>query len=130
MDAIHSKRDKQALQNKHNYIHVHIKYPKGVRRDIWLVCSGYQEPQGKKERTRLTVGGDQIEYPGDKSTRTSGLTTAKILINSVISTLGAKFLVIDINNFYLNTPSEDLNIWSSTYRRSLRKRLISTILLS
>jgi hypothetical protein len=32
------------------------------------------------------------------------LTTAKNLINSVISTLGAKFLVIDINNFYLNTP--------------------------
>jgi hypothetical protein len=58
----------------------------------------------EKERTRLTVGGDQIEYPGDKSTRTAGLTTAKILINSVISTLGAKFLVIDIKNFYLNTP--------------------------
>jgi hypothetical protein len=32
------------------------------------------------------------------------LTTAKILINSVISTLGAKFLVIDIKKFYLNTP--------------------------
>jgi hypothetical protein len=32
------------------------------------------------------------------------LTTAKILINSVISTLGAKLLVIDIDNFYLNTP--------------------------
>jgi hypothetical protein len=32
------------------------------------------------------------------------LTTAKILINSVISTLGAKFLVIDITNFNLNTP--------------------------
>jgi hypothetical protein len=58
----------------------------------------------EKERTRLTVGGDQIEYPGDKSTRTAGLTTAKILINSVISTLRAKFLVIDIKNFYLNTP--------------------------
>jgi hypothetical protein len=35
----------------------------------------------EKERTRLTVGGDQIEYPADKSTRTAGLTTAKILIN-------------------------------------------------
>jgi hypothetical protein len=58
----------------------------------------------EKERTRLTVGGDQIEYPGDKSTRTAGLTTAKILINSVISTPNAKFLVIDIKNFYLNTP--------------------------
>jgi hypothetical protein len=57
----------------------------------------------EKERTRLTVGGEQIEYPGDKSTRTAGLTTAKILINRVISTLGAKFLVIDMN-FYLNTP--------------------------
>jgi hypothetical protein len=58
----------------------------------------------EKERTRLTVGGDQIEYPGDKSTQTAGLTTARIFINSVISTLGARFLVIDINIFYLNTP--------------------------
>jgi hypothetical protein len=32
------------------------------------------------------------------------LTTAKILINSVTSTLGAKFLFIDIKKFYLNTP--------------------------
>jgi hypothetical protein len=58
----------------------------------------------EKERTRLTVGGDQIEYPGDKSTRTAGLTTAKTLINNVISTLGTKFLVIDITFIYLNTP--------------------------
>jgi hypothetical protein len=55
---------------------------------------------------RLTVGGDQFEYPGDKSTTTAGLTRAKVLINSVISTQGAKFLVIDINTFYLNTPFE------------------------
>jgi hypothetical protein len=65
---------------------------------------GIKDHKEEKERTRLTVGGDQIEYPGDKSTRTAGLTTAKILINSVISTLGAKFLVIDIKIFYLNTP--------------------------
>jgi hypothetical protein len=58
----------------------------------------------EKECTILTVGGDQIEYPGDNSTRTAGLTTAKTLINSVISTLGAKFLVIDIKKIYLNTP--------------------------
>jgi hypothetical protein len=58
----------------------------------------------EKERTRLTVGGDTIEYTGNKSTGTVGLTTAKNLINNVISTLGAKFLVIDITHFYLNTP--------------------------
>jgi hypothetical protein len=45
-----------------------------------------KDHKDKKERTRLTVGGDQIEYPGDKSTRTAGLTTAKNLINNVIST--------------------------------------------
>jgi hypothetical protein len=50
------------------------------------------------------VGGDQIEYPGDKSTHTEVLTTAKILINKIISTKGAIFLVVDIKNFYLNTP--------------------------
>jgi hypothetical protein len=63
-----------------------------------------KDQKEEKERTRLTVGGDQIEYPGDKSTRTAGLTTTKILINSVISTVGAKFLVIDIKKIYLNTP--------------------------
>jgi hypothetical protein len=42
------------------------------------------------------VGGYQIEYHGDKSTRTAGLITAKIFINSLISTKGARFLVVDI----------------------------------
>jgi hypothetical protein len=64
------------------------------------------EHKEERERTILTVGGDQIEYPGDKSTRTAGLITAKILINSVISTKGARFLVVDIKNFYLDTPLE------------------------
>jgi hypothetical protein len=81
-----------------------VKYPKGTESYIRLICSGYKRSQGRKKRTRLTVGGDQIEYPGDKSTGTAGLTITKILINSVISTPNAKFLVIDITNFYLNTP--------------------------
>jgi hypothetical protein len=69
-----------------------------------------KEQKEERESTILTVGGDKIEYPGDKSTRTAGLTTAKILINSVISTKGARFLVVDIKNFYINPPSEDWNI--------------------
>jgi hypothetical protein len=78
--------------------------PKGGKVTYGSFVVDIKDHKEEKERTRLTVGGDQIEYPGDKSTRTAGLTTAKILINSVISTQGAKFLVIDINNFYLNTP--------------------------
>jgi hypothetical protein len=78
--------------------------PKGRKVIYGSFVVDIKDHKEEKERTRLTVGEDQIEYPGDKSTRTAGLTTAKILINSVISTLRAKFLVIDINNFYLNTP--------------------------
>jgi hypothetical protein len=48
------------------------------------------------ECTHLTVGGDQIEYPGNKSTRTTGITTGNLILNSTISTPGARFLVIKI----------------------------------
>jgi hypothetical protein len=78
--------------------------PKGRKVKYGSFVVDSKDHKEEKERTRLTVGGDQNEYPGDKSTLTTGLTMAKILINSVISSLGAKFLVIDIKNFYLNTP--------------------------
>ena len=55
-------------------------------------------------RVRFTAGGDQIDYPGDVSTKTSDMITAKILFNSVISTSGARFLSVDLKDFYLNTP--------------------------
>jgi len=54
-------------------------------------------------RTRLTVDGNLIDFPGNKSTPTVDLLTAKLLINSTISTPGAVFLGIDLANFYLNT---------------------------
>ncbi len=37
---------------------------------------------------------------------TVGMLTVKVLLNSVISTPGAKFMTIDIKNFYLCTPME------------------------
>jgi hypothetical protein len=76
--------------------------PKGRKVIYGSFVLDIKEHKEEQERTRLAVGGDQIEYPADKSTRTTGLTTARIIINSVI--------VIDIKNFYLNTPSDDLDI--------------------
>ena len=60
----------------------------------------------KKEvnRTRLTVGGDRINYPGDCSTPTADLVLIKTHLNSVISKKGARYMTLDIKNFYLNTP--------------------------
>jgi hypothetical protein len=96
--------------------------PKGRKVTYGSFVVDIKDNKEEKERTRLTVGRDQIENPGDKSTRTAGLTTTKNLINIVISTLDGRFLVIDIKKFYLNTPSDNSNTWSSIYLHSLRKR--------
>ena len=58
----------------------------------------------EKERTRLTVGGNLIDYPDSTSTPTADLTTIKCLVNSTLSTDNAKMMMADIKNFYLNTP--------------------------
>ena len=55
-------------------------------------------------RVRLTVGSDVINCPGDYGTPTADMITVKMLLNSVMSTKGAKFMSIYIKNFYLNTP--------------------------
>ena len=60
--------------------------------------------KAKKNRTRFTVGGDRINYPGKVATPTADILMAKCLFNSVISTKGAKFMTMDISNFYLMTP--------------------------
>ena len=58
------------------------------------------------ERTRLTVGGNKIEYPDDVSAPTSDITQVKCMANAIISDPKAKALILDIHNFYLNTPME------------------------
>ena len=55
-------------------------------------------------RTRLTVGGDKVNYPGDVGTPTADLTLVKMHLNSVVSTRGARYMTLDVKNFYLNTP--------------------------
>ena len=82
------------------------KVPKDRRKDITygtFVCSVRPE---KKEpnRTRFVVGGNKINYPGEVATPTADMLVAKILLNSTISTKNAKFMTMDISNFYLNTP--------------------------
>jgi hypothetical protein len=49
------------------------------------------------------VGGDKINYPGEKATPTAEMLVAKMLFNSVISMKGVGFMTIDISNLYLMT---------------------------
>jgi hypothetical protein len=52
------------------------------------------------------MGGNFINYPGNCGTPTADLLTVKILLNSIISMPNAKFMTIDIKDFYLNTPMD------------------------
>ena len=60
--------------------------------------------KAKTHQTRFVVGGNRINYPGKVATPTDEMLVAKLLFNSLISTHGARFMTMDIANFYLMTP--------------------------
>jgi hypothetical protein len=70
---------------------------------VCKVCPEKYDP----DRTRITIGGNRICYPGNVGTNTASLELVKLLLNSVLSRKGARFSTIDIKNFYLNTPMPD-----------------------
>jgi hypothetical protein len=68
-----------------------------------IVCD-YKPHKKEKERVRLTVDGDRLDYSGDVVTSTADIKTFKILINITLSTKDAVMMMIDIRNYYLGTP--------------------------
>jgi hypothetical protein len=68
-----------------------------------IVCD-YKPHKQEKERVRLTVRRDRLDYSGDVTTSTSDITTFKIIINSTLSTEDAAMMMMDIKNYYLGTP--------------------------
>ena len=79
------------------------------------------EKKEEKNRTRLTVSGDQIIYPGNYATLVADLLTVKILLNSVISTDGAKCMTLDTKKNLLMHSIGTLGI-SPTEIRELPRR--------
>ena len=80
--------------------------PRDQRKDITygrIVCA-YCSKKEDPYCTRITMGGNLINYPGDCETPTADLLTVKLMFNSIISTPNAKFMTIDIKDFYLMTP--------------------------
>jgi hypothetical protein len=68
-----------------------------------IVCD-YKPHKQEKDRVRLTVGGDRLDYSGDVATSTADITTFKILINSTLSTEDAAMMMMDTKNYYLGIP--------------------------
>ena len=68
-----------------------------------VVCEvrpGEKDPN----RTRITICGTNVCYPGDVGKNTASLELLKLMINSVLSRKGAKYVCFDIEIFYLSTP--------------------------
>lgn len=61
----------------------------------------------EQDRTRITCGGDRLNYYGDVTTNTASMETIKMHWNSVISTPGAKYCTGDISNMYLMSMLPD-----------------------
>ena len=64
------------------------------------------QQKAETHSTRLTVGGNLMNFPGNVTTPTADLITAKLVFNSVLSTKNYKFMCSDISNFYLNNPMD------------------------
>eukprot|EP00804_Cyclotella_cryptica_P006024 CCRYP_000276-RA/>CCRYP_000276-RA protein AED:0.08 eAED:0.08 QI:0/0/0/0.66/1/1/3/0/1069 len=66
-----------------------------------VVCKVRPE-KDDPDRTRITIAGNHICYPGDVGTKTAPFELVKLMINSVLSRPGAKVCTFDISNFYLH----------------------------
>ena len=59
-------------------------------------------------RTRLTAGGNLIDYPGEFSTPTPELTTMKIHANSAISDVKSRYMCMEVKYFTWKTDGKGI----------------------
>ena len=65
-----------------------------------------QPTKAEVNRVRPTVGGNRLDFPGSTTTNCASLTTKKCLLNSTIFTPGARFMDLDIKDFYYGTAMD------------------------
>jgi hypothetical protein len=100
------RKESRVIPTNTIFFITHDQVPMDRQKDVMYGSFSCDLKPNKKEthRTRLTAGGDKINYPDDVRTPTADMTLVKTLFNSVISTKGAKCMMLDIKDFYLNTP--------------------------
>jgi len=65
------------------------------------VCLDHRPQKADPYCIRITAGGNLIKYNGKLSVQTADITTSKLKWNSVIRTENARYMCIDLKNFYL-----------------------------
>lgn len=83
-----------------------IHFDRRVDITYGIIVVDYRPHKEEPYRTRLTFGGNLINYPSTVISPTDEMSTIKILLNITISTHGDKFCTMDISNFYLGNHME------------------------
>ena len=81
--------------------------PKGKTVTYNRSVADIRPEKAEPNQVQLTAGGNILQYTGETSTETASIETAKLLINSTLSTNGAKFMAMDISNFYIHKVLKD-----------------------
>ena len=84
----------------------HKEKPKDLRATYVRAVCDIQPQKTETHRTRLTAGGNLIDYLGEVSTPTSELTTMKLHVNSVISDVKSRYMWMDIKYYYLKNQMD------------------------
>ncbi|KAL3781993.1 hypothetical protein HJC23_013821 [Cyclotella cryptica] len=64
------------------------------------IVANFRPEKDDPYRIRLTVGGNRINFPGDCGTPTADMLTTKVLLNSVVSTVGARDMPNNVIEHY------------------------------
>ena len=111
-------RNKDGTQRAKGSDTLHFIHKKDISKGkkityAWFCCDIIRLQKEEINRTRMTIGGNLLEYEGKTSTEKASLETIKIHLNSTISTKNAKYAAADIGNFYTNSKldtSESMRI--------------------
>jgi hypothetical protein len=72
--------------------------PKEIKIIYGKIVCDYKPHKKEKERVRLAVGGDRLDYSGDVATSNADIASFKILINSTLSIQDAAMMMMDIKH--------------------------------
>ena len=70
----------------------HKEKPKDIRAIYVRAVCNIRPQKTDTHRTRLTVGGNLLDYPGEVSIPTSDLTTMKLHVNIAISDVKSRYM--------------------------------------
>jgi hypothetical protein len=89
--------DAMFVMNPKDVPNIPKNQPPTYAKVVVAYCPQKEDPH----QIRITAGGNLINYPGELTTCTANMTTAKINWSSILITLKACDMCLDISNFYL-----------------------------